>query len=560
LLTRVAFPTILVFIAVSGLDGRPLPPLQATPPCVAPAPPDTFAAIVHERSVTLMWKPSASPDLNNYTVEVGDAPGSTYLGTVDAGVGQTSLTKALDPGVYFVRVRAANACGPSLPSRELRVVVDQAHIAARTKPDVVVARRTATRNTYFPTMTMLRNGDLIVVYYDSPDHVSQAGRISMVRSRDRGRTWSSPAVVIDGPNDERDPSIIETAGGAWLVSYFESDVTKAPSSQGVFVVRSVDSGRTWSAPIKVGTTLAGPGTSAKIVQLENGELLIPIYGTAPAGTDAIAAVIRSLDDGLTWPVESEVKLAAKPGVSFVEPALGLVGEGRVLAMIRTEGAERVAYETTSTDGGRTWSDATRTTLVAQASDLLQVVDGDKTFLVHAWGDTSGHFGDSRPTVMQIIRFRDFPAARWIGEPRVLYQGHCWSDEGYPSSVRVRDGRLFTVYYDACAGYIAGTFSPLVDPAAGAGCSEPPPAPADLQLVAKDNGEVSLSWSGGGARRTFTLEAGTTPGAADARVVELGAEMSYRVTQVKAGTYYVRVRATNACGTGPASNELVVVVP
>jgi len=108
--------------------------------------------------------------------------------------------------------------------------------------------------------------------------------------------------------------------------------------------------------------------------------------------------------------------------------------------------------------------------------------------------------------------------------------------------------------------IAGTFSPLVDPAAGAGCSEPPPAPADLQLVAKDNGEVSLSWSGGGARRTFTLEAGTTPGAADARVVELGAEMSYRVTQVKAGTYYVRVRATNACGTGPASNELVVVVP
>ena len=83
---------------------------------------------------------------------------------------------------------------------------------------------------------------------------------------------------------------------------------------------------------------------------------------------------------------------------------------------------------------------------------------------------------------------------------------------------------------------------------------------DLQLVGKDNGEVSLSWSGGGARRTFTLEAGTTPGAADARVVELAAETSYRVTQVKAGTYYVRVRATNACGTGPASNELVVVVP
>src|SRR5205085_6692212 len=119
----------------------------------------------------------------------------------------------------------------------------------------------------------------------------------------------------------------------------------------------------------------------------------------------------------------------------------------------------------------------KTTRVAQASDLLPVVDDGKQFVVHAFGDMSGRFGDSRPTAIEIMRFRDFPHARWTGEPRLLHQGHCWSDEGYPSSVRLRDGRVFTVYYDACAGYIGGTFSALTDPAASAECSDPPPPPA-----------------------------------------------------------------------------------
>src|SRR4051794_9881756 len=304
--------------------------------------------------------------------------------------------------------------------------------SARTRPDVIVARRTAHRNTYFPTAAAMRSGDIVVVYYDSPDHVSRNGRIAMVRSHDQGRTWSAPAVVIDNPTDERDPSIVETARGTWLVSYFDVDVTRAPASQGVFVIRSTDQGRTWSAPIKVGTTLGGPGTSAKIAVLENGELLVPLYGMR--GADNAATLVRSADDGATWPVEGEVTLAATPGVNFVEPAIAEVGGGRLLAMIRTEGSERAAYEAWSGDSGRTWSAPAKTTLVAQASDLLHVADGDKHFIVHTWGDVSGRFGDSRPTVMQIVRLRAFPAARWSGEPRLLHQGHCFSDEGYPSSV------------------------------------------------------------------------------------------------------------------------------
>jgi len=565
LLIRVALSTILALIAVAGLHGRTSFLPQPARSCEVPAAPTNLVTTVDPatHAVTLKWKqPAASAAPTNHSVEVGNAPGSTYLGTIDTGSADTSFTspKPLDPGVYFVRVRAVNACGVSRVSPEVRVSVDQARIGARTKPDVVVASRTATRNTYFPTAALMKSSEIVVVYYDSPDHVSPAGRVSMVRSRDEGRTWSMPEVVIDGPNDERDPNIVETARGTWLVSYFESDASKSPTSQGVFVIRSTDAGKTWSAPAKVGTTLVGAATSAKIVQLDNGDLLLPLYGGKPGGMDAIAAVIRSADDGMTWLPDSEATIASAPGVNFVEPALGYLGGGRLLAMVRTEGAERAAFESYSLDSGRTWSAATRTTLIAQASDLLPVVDDQKTVLVHTWGDTSGRFGDSRPTVMQVIRFREFPTARWTDEPRLLHQGHCWSDEGYPSSVRLRDGRVFTVYYDACAGYIGGTFSALTDPAASADCSDPPSAPANLK-ASNTGGDVAVTWTGTPATGTsYVLEAGKASGAADALTVDVGVQTTYNASKVNPGTYYIRVRSRNACGTSDASNEVVVVVP
>ena len=535
--------------------------LGAAAPCdVAPTPPTAVAATVGGATLTLTWKASTGRP-TNYLVEFGDAPGSTYLGTVDTGSDKTSFTKPLDPGIYFVRVRAANNCGGSGVSPEVRVAVDEARIGARTAPDVIVARRTAKRNTYFPTAELVKNGQIVVVYYDSPDHVSPDGRISLVRSRDQGRTWSAPTVVIDGPNDERDPNIVETARGTWLVSYFESDATKSPSSQGVLVTRSSDEGRTWSTPTKIGTTLGSAATSGKIVQLDDGDLLMPVYGATPGGTNAVAAVVRSADDGLTWPPDGEATLAIAPGVDFVEPALGYLGGGRLFAMIRTEGTERVAYENHSLDGGRTWATATRTTLRAQASDLLPIRDGQQTnLLVHTWGDTSGRFGDSRPTVLQTMRFREFPRVRDTGELQLLHHGHCWSDEGYPSSVRLRDGRVFTVYYDACAGYIGGTFSTIVEPLVTAACSAPPPPPAGLTVASNSGGVVSLQWTATpGTRTSYVLEGGRTPGAADAIAVDVGLQTTYRASSVGPGTYYVRVRSTNACGTGDSSNEVAVVV-
>ena len=199
-------------------------------------------------------------------------------------------------------------------------------------------------------------------------------------------------------------------------------------------------------------------------------------------------------------------------------------------------------------------------MVAQSSDLLPIVDGpERSLLVHTWGDRSGRFGDSRPTVMQLVRVDEFPAVSGIEPLRLLHEGHCWSDEGQPSSVQLPNKRVFTVYYDACAGYIGGTFSALSGPDSPEPCQGPPPPPT-LKLVSNRGRVVAFEWSGPPRTRiSYILEAGRTPGANDVTSIDRGSARTYSATQVSPGTYYVRVRSTSGCGTSDASNEVVVVV-
>ncbi|MBI3494334.1 MAG: exo-alpha-sialidase [Acidobacteria bacterium] len=339
------------------------------------------------------------------------------------------------------------------------------------RPDVVVARQNGEYNTFFPTVERLRDGELLVVFYESPEHMHYLGRIALVRSRDDGRTWSAPTVVVDRPGiNHRDPSIIESRHGTLIVSYY---LYFDMRSLGVFVLRSEDKGKTWSAPIPVGTSfdvppdqrhepLEGPATSAKIVELDDGDLLIPAYGHRVGETEGRSVVLRSHDDGRTWPASTEIDIGHDRDVDFVEPALAYLGHGRVVAVMRTERARNRAYATESQDGGKTWTKAAETDVFAQASDLLRVdIPGQPApIVVHTWGDWSGKFGEGRPTVMQV---QTTPGGSALGPPRVIYHGHCtWGDESYPSTVRLDSGRLFTVFYDACAKYIGGRYTNLSD--------------------------------------------------------------------------------------------------
>ncbi len=77
-------------------------------------------------------------------------------------------------------------------------------------------------------------------------------------------------------------------------------------------------------------------------------------------------------------------------------------------------------------------------------------------------------------------------------------------------------------------------------------------------VGSNGSTASMSWgtpASGGAPTSYLLEAGSGPGLADIAVLPLGG-LSFSTT-APPGTYYLRVKAQNACGVGPASTEQVL---
>lgn len=90
---------------------------------VAPSVPFPLQGWVSGDRVNLTWQPPAtggSP--SDYLIYAGNAPGASNI-LNGLSFGDTSLVAAVPPGQYFVRVRARNAGGVSLPSNEAAMSV-----------------------------------------------------------------------------------------------------------------------------------------------------------------------------------------------------------------------------------------------------------------------------------------------------------------------------------------------------------------------------------------------------------------------------------------------------
>lgn len=205
----------------------------------------------------------------------------------------------------------------------------------------------------FPHVAAVADGSLRAVWRRASSHMEPDGAVWTATSSDGGTSWSPAHELLTAPHDARDPCLAALSDGRVAMSWFDFDGER---STGVRVSFSDDGGCTFPTTVPLPEPWRRwTAVSAPVVELADGDLVLPVYGRPGRGrTDA--ALLASADRGRTWSVRSTVLRgrAARTGLS--EPWLVPSGD-RLTCLLRAESG--VVHACRSDDGGRTWGPAER---------------------------------------------------------------------------------------------------------------------------------------------------------------------------------------------------------
>lgn len=305
----------------------------------------------------------------------------------------------------------------------------------------------------FPVLAHGLADELAVVFRTGAGHYGLSGTLATACSVDGGRTWSDPIEVAPRGDDVRNPALGITADGQWVLAYWKASVRcypagtdgerrwriPAPGTRGdpdLFVVRSADRGRTWSAPSPVRVPrLSWCSPFGRILRAPDGTLVMAAYGAplearAAGQFDAIA--LRSADGGITWGDESLVAANAS------ELSLCALSGTEILGAVRRGESDTAIVR--SADAGRTWTAPIAVTRPLEHPADLCVLAGGRVLLT---------FGRRRrPLGVGAFTSAD-GGASWSTEHEVILAGDgIGNDVGYPSTVQCTDGTIVTVCYFA----------------------------------------------------------------------------------------------------------------
>jgi sialidase-1 len=319
----------------------------------------------------------------------------------------------------------------------------------------------------WPTVCRRANGQLVVTCSGGREgHVCPFGRIEMMTSDNEGKSWSYPRVLLDGPIDDRDSGVLETAKGTLLVTTFTSLAyeplltaanqgskwdqerlarwnaanSRLPADLrnqelGVWMVRSTDGGVTWSP--KYDSLVNSPHGP---IQLADGRLLYAGKDLWRAG--ARIGVCESTDDGQTWRWLAEISPRDGDKWDEYHELHAVECGGRILVHIRNHNPANKGetLQCESTDSGKTWDKPKSIGAWGLPSHLLKLRDGR---LVMTYGHRRAPLGNQ-------ARISTDQGRTW-SEPIIISGDGASGDLGYPSTVQLGDETLLTVWYESMKG-------------------------------------------------------------------------------------------------------------
>lgn len=225
---------------------------------------------------------------------------------------------------------------------------------------VVASRSLDGGATWQPTQTLIRDTDIF--FNDKPaitaDPVNLAnvyavwdrltsmntGPTYFARSPDRGATWQAPRPIYDpGVNNQTISNVVVVLPNGTLIDLFvEVDSTSATAFTSTFdVIRSTDSGTTWSAPIFIASNLSVGTADPQTGTLVRDSALIPEIAVAPDGGLSVTwqdarfnggahdgiVLSQSSDGGLTWSAPAQIN--STPSVAAFSPKVQVLPNGTI---------------------------------------------------------------------------------------------------------------------------------------------------------------------------------------------------------------------------------------
>jgi len=315
----------------------------------------------------------------------------------------------------------------------------------------------------WPSIVRTSEGDLVVLFTRTEEHLGPDGAILLSRSTDNGKTWLRPVVVLDSPIDDRESGITTLRDGRIVGHFWSTFHTKesyerlapnsyerdlidrwitivgrpgyrdAKSNSGASTAVSSDGGRTWSKLSRGHDSVHGG------IELAAGGLLLASYRESPD------SIIVHTADSASGPLRrlAAIVSPSPESLSFGEPHMLQLKTGRVIMMIRAtahpyddQDPRCVLWESYSDDEGKTWAAPFATPLWGFPPHLALLTDGRILCT----------YGYRRPPYGQRACLSN-DGVNWMLQNEVVLRDDAPSgDLGYPASIELERGVILTVYY------------------------------------------------------------------------------------------------------------------
>ncbi len=315
----------------------------------------------------------------------------------------------------------------------------------------------------WPDLIRAANGDLLVTFCSTDEHLGPNGRATLLRSSDDGYTWSQPQTIYDSPLDDRDIGLTRARDGtlglhlwttnwtteayrklspgsypqptidAWIQHVESAAYQAASSHEGRWTLTSTDHGQSWHQRVR------GPDAVHGGIVLANGTWLTAAY-REEKGNVAIFTAPASTGP---WTKSSVITTPQSATLRFGEPHVAQLPTGRIVVAIRAtsipyddSGEQLQFWVATSDDQGRTWSPPVSSGRWGFPVHLTVLDDGR---LLATYGYRRFPYGQRASLSRDGINWQEYPEI-------IIRADAPNRDLGYPASLEITPGEILTVYY------------------------------------------------------------------------------------------------------------------